>query len=361
MKKNGMHLYQHIQDCIVDLINRKELHAGDRVPAEQDLAIEKKVSRLTVRKAYANLIKAGILLAVQGKGTFVSDLSETALQALSPGMKRDLQSKKTIGIIFPEITIFFAPILKGIEEIASRNNYTLSIMFNDTFERESNAISTMQANGVDGIIINPQRAGLPFDKSQYKQLQESGVPCIMVGKPPVDIGLDCVMFNSDAGAYDGVTYLIGKGHRRILHLFHSEHDAEALFERRKGYTEAISTLATQSDEYELDCANPAWLNALEQMTNGPDAVTAVFSDTDSLAVQAYLHLSRQDTAQLELEDYVTFNDTDVCRKFGLNMSLIEIPKVDMGRCAVEMLKEKIEGKMHDGEHAVYSIFHPRIM
>ena len=187
------------------------------------------------------------------------------------------------------------------------------------------------------------------------------MPCIMVGKPPVDIGLDCVMFNSDAGAYDGVTYLIGKGHRRILHLYHSEHDAEALFERRKGYVEALSALTAKPDEYELDCANPTWLNALEQMTSGRDAVTAVFSDTDSLAVQAYLHLSRQDMAQLALEDFITFNDTDVCKKFGLLMPMIEIPKEDMGRCAVEMLKDKIEGNMHDGEHAVYSIFHPRIM
>ena len=83
MKKNGMHLYQHVQDYILDMIARKELGSGDRMPAEKELADKMKVSRLTVRKAYAMLADAGVILAIQGKGTFVNDLTGISLGSLS--------------------------------------------------------------------------------------------------------------------------------------------------------------------------------------------------------------------------------------------------------------------------------------
>ncbi|MHB8962147.1 MAG: winged helix-turn-helix domain-containing protein, partial [Saccharofermentanales bacterium] len=160
MKTNGMHLYQQIQDYILGMISRQELKPGDRLPSEHDLSEKMKVSRLTVRKAYVPLIEKGILSASQGKGTFVSDLSSYSLQELSKYSGKGLHSKKVVSVIFPEITVFFAPIIKVIEEVATKNNFTLNVMFNDSYDRELNAINTTIANKVDGVIITPIRNAL---------------------------------------------------------------------------------------------------------------------------------------------------------------------------------------------------------
>lgn len=358
MKKNGMHLYQHVQDHILDRIARKELRSGDRIPAEQELSDQMKVSRLTVRKAYSALIEAGILTAVQGKGTFVNDLTGISLSDLAVGSDKGFLSKKVVGVIFPEITIFFAPILKEIEEVASRSNFALNIMFNDNFDRESHAINTMLANGVDGIIINPRRTGQSHSTANYHRLLESGVPSVMVGKPPIDIQMDCVMCDDISGAYSAVARLIADGHRRILRLFVSEDDAEALFERREGYSEAIAALLPDEKEYHLDCRNPEWPRLLVEMTSGPEAVTAIFSDSDSLAAHAYLHLTSLGIARPGAKDFVAYNSTDILKQFNIDVTTFDIPKADMGRRAMEMLKEKLEAPRAPRNHAIYSVFRP---
>ncbi len=58
------------------IIRRIELHewlAGDRVPSENDLATEFSVSRMTARRALAELAEEGILVRTQGLGSFVAD------------------------------------------------------------------------------------------------------------------------------------------------------------------------------------------------------------------------------------------------------------------------------------------------
>ena len=98
MKKNGMHLYQHVQNHILERIAKKDLRSGDRVPGEQELSRSMNVSRLTVRKAYSALIEAGILTALQGKGTFVNDLAGVSPKDLSLDSRKGFLSKKVIGV-----------------------------------------------------------------------------------------------------------------------------------------------------------------------------------------------------------------------------------------------------------------------
>jgi DNA-binding LacI/PurR family transcriptional regulator len=318
------------------------------------------VSRLTVRKAYSALIEAGILTALQGKGTFVNDLAGVSPKDLSLDSRKGFLSKKVIGVIFPEVTTFFAPILKEIEDVASRSNYALNIMFNDNFERESNAISTMLANGVDGILLNPRHGVQAQSNPNYVRLVECGLPVVMVGKPPIYIDMDCVMCDDITGAYSGVSRLIANGHRRILRLYESRDDAEALFERREGYSEAITSLLPGEKEYHLNCGDPDWLRQLVDLISGENPVTAVFSDNDALAAQAYMHLVNQGITRPGCQDFVAYNSLDLCKQFNLDLMTVNIPRAEMGRCAIEMLKDKLENPKGPRPYSVYSVFRPYV-
>jgi len=49
-----------------------ELSAGDAIPSERALVVRLGVSRVTVRQAIADLVEAGVLERVHGKGTYVT-------------------------------------------------------------------------------------------------------------------------------------------------------------------------------------------------------------------------------------------------------------------------------------------------
>jgi len=72
-KNNGKPLYKQLYDQVSELIRKRELEAGYRMPAERDLSLELGVSRNTVSSAYRELEASGLLTSRQGKGTFVSD------------------------------------------------------------------------------------------------------------------------------------------------------------------------------------------------------------------------------------------------------------------------------------------------
>lgn len=65
-------IYQQIQDKIRNLIVAGELGEGDELPSIRALAQDLRVSVITVKRAYDDLVAEGFLTSVQGKGCYVS-------------------------------------------------------------------------------------------------------------------------------------------------------------------------------------------------------------------------------------------------------------------------------------------------
>jgi GntR family transcriptional repressor for pyruvate dehydrogenase complex len=66
------------------MIHRGELHSGDRLPPERDLAKLLGVSRPTLRAGIRSLSTVGILQSRQGAGTFVAEAEESPTLDSSP-------------------------------------------------------------------------------------------------------------------------------------------------------------------------------------------------------------------------------------------------------------------------------------
>jgi DNA-binding GntR family transcriptional regulator len=64
-------LYVQVADWIVSQVETGTLAAGTRLPAERDLAESWGVAYMTIRRAMAELRTRGIVVTVQGKGTFI--------------------------------------------------------------------------------------------------------------------------------------------------------------------------------------------------------------------------------------------------------------------------------------------------
>lgn len=70
---SGVPYYRQIVDQIAELIRSGRLDPGSQLPSVRELASQLLVSLITTRRAYADLEAAGLLVRVQGSGTFVSE------------------------------------------------------------------------------------------------------------------------------------------------------------------------------------------------------------------------------------------------------------------------------------------------
>ncbi len=69
----GVPYYRQVVDQIAELIRSGQLPPASRLPSVRDLSRELLISLITVRRAYADLEAAGLILRRQGQGTFVAE------------------------------------------------------------------------------------------------------------------------------------------------------------------------------------------------------------------------------------------------------------------------------------------------
>lgn len=96
-RKNGIALYVQVKERILSDIRARLYKAGDKLPTERELSAELGVSRNTVSQAYHDLEADGVLVSVQGRGTFVTDQDDTVRLS----NRRDLL-KKVIDVALEE-------------------------------------------------------------------------------------------------------------------------------------------------------------------------------------------------------------------------------------------------------------------
>ncbi|MCM0646910.1 GntR family transcriptional regulator [Clostridium swellfunianum] len=64
--------YQQIIQYIIDKIEKKEFKEGQKLPTEEELCSYFNVSRISVRKAYDELMHQGYIIRKHGKGSYVN-------------------------------------------------------------------------------------------------------------------------------------------------------------------------------------------------------------------------------------------------------------------------------------------------
>lgn len=101
-------IFRQIIRQVVDAVAGKKARPGDRLPSHRELAAQLVIAPLTVKKAYDELERDGLITTVRGKGTFVAEslpvtsnrekrerLADTAQQLLSQAALS--------GVPFPEV------------------------------------------------------------------------------------------------------------------------------------------------------------------------------------------------------------------------------------------------------------------
>ncbi len=121
----------------------------------------------------------------------------------------------TLGVILPNLQEeFFSLAINGIEDMASRNNYTVLIgQSRDSTEREARIVDTMRRHRVDGLVVSLAKTTKNFE--HFSQLEKYNIPVVFFDRVPDMPDMYSVSCNLQNSAAELVDWLVGQGHRKI--------------------------------------------------------------------------------------------------------------------------------------------------
>jgi len=230
-------LYKQIADIIERKITSGELGVEDRIPPEEELCLDFKVSRRTMRKAILQLVKEGYLARRRNHGTFVI--------SANPGKETDFKKKNEIGVIFnpeKEKKPHFHKILAGIEEkLREKGLYLVYGTIND-----SKISLAGKDRDIAGLIIT---GGIT--PKIVSAVEKAKIPYVLLGdifqKERTPLKTDIIANNDFQGTYLATSRLAGLGHRDILFLaaFRDRYSWE--IEQLNGYLQALKEAGIKPD------------------------------------------------------------------------------------------------------------------
>ena len=199
--------YEQIQTELSIQIRQGMLRPGDKLPSEQELAAAYGVSRLTVRQAIGGLVTAGLVLPIQGKGSFVSEKSQPRAE-----LKTIHLLTSTFHSQADEDT-FVTPFLFHLGSEATRRGYSLclSLLPRHLSFREFLRKGGIPPTFADGVVLS----NISYDAEDLIMLEHERIAYVTM--PWKDQVLRGPRVGSDgvAGMRMCVENLLRHGHREI--------------------------------------------------------------------------------------------------------------------------------------------------
>jgi GntR family transcriptional regulator len=85
-------MYQQIVDQITAKVMAGDWLAGQALPSIRELAAASAISVITVRRAYEELERAGVIATRQGKGSVVADRADLPTDLMRQDLQRQLEA-----------------------------------------------------------------------------------------------------------------------------------------------------------------------------------------------------------------------------------------------------------------------------
>ncbi len=137
--------------------------------------------------------------------------------------------------------------------------------------------------GIGGVVF----ADIIGNRKQIEDALAAGIPTIIINNHVGDLEVSCISIDNTGGAESAVNYLIGLGHRRIAHIT-GDLVTQASSQRLEGYKRALQKNNIELKEeyiFKTDYSRGQARLAAEKLIQMPEAPTAVFVASDSMALE----------------------------------------------------------------------------
>jgi DNA-binding LacI/PurR family transcriptional regulator len=341
--KKANTVYDGMVEDLKKQIGQGEYSCGYRFPSETELARRYSISRMSVRQGLARLQNQGMLVKVNGKGSFVSQ------KHLFKNTAVERTTTKTISLIVTTLEDpFVAKIHSGVVEELRDTGYNVCIYSSERVaDQEAANIHQSVERGCAGLIIFPIWGRT--NAKQIEELDNNGIPVVLVDRTLPDLNVDYVATDNFRGGMMAVDYLIQMGHRRIGMI--KGISGTANDDRYRGYCHSLQKHGITYDESLVvvqEYIDPSQeplgggQHEMRRLMELPDRPSAVFAVNDTLAFGA-------ETAALEMGlkvpgdvSIIGFDNFLQARLAPIPLTTIHQPCTEIGRAAAKLVLENIK-------------------
>jgi LacI family transcriptional regulator len=360
---------------------------NERIVTQSDIAKYCGVSQLAVSQTLLNkgrisdATRQRILAAADELGY---DLS---MQKSARRLRQNRQGHKFINnqvaVIFPtafQQSIYYGRLLQGITNVLEQESFSLVI---EQYNGESNFnFSPCFGSGdIDGLIVYEPMLHSYNIIEKLRQIPGfSKNPIISLMSPLT--GCSSVLFDDKNTAFLATSHLLDLGHRHIL-AFLDNSSANIYQQRLSGIYQAYIEHYINPDKYltteyynlgsllvpdnliipkihtpdeNLHYIPDGGFNQFTSYLQSHPEITAVIAQNDPVARRIYYMLSQAGWHLPEQLSLVSFDDTNpVLDSFGQNiLTSVNMPLIDMGREAVQMLIRQINEQTSEPQQVTFS-------
>lgn len=226
-------LYKKIYQQLLLDIQAGKYPPGSQLPTEKELAEAFGVSRITSKRALAELAEDGWIDRIRGRGSFVHE------GAGRSGVVVRSAQRRRIGYIAQDLGYAFGmELLAAVERETERQGLSLLLrLTGGSQEAETAAVEEMLGHEIAGLIVFPVN-GERYNPALLK-LYLSGMPVVLVDRYFRGLDIASVGTDNEAAAKEAVSHLIDSGHRAIALLSPPPEGTVTVEDRIKGYVSAF--------------------------------------------------------------------------------------------------------------------------
>mgnify|MGYP003454976129 CR=1 FL=1 len=265
---------------------------------------------------------------------------------------RGLASKKTttVGVIIPDISnIFYAELVRGIEDIATMYRYNIILSNSDQREdKELQLLETMLGKQVDGIVFMSEHVSVEL----LTMMERSPVPIVLAGTVDASGKMPSVNIDYYQAAYEAVNRLLSNNHKRLAYVSGSLSSTINRAYKFTGYEKALEDASLTLDEelvVESEATYDEGYATFNKLKNIQDPPTAYFAGNDELAI-GLIHGAQDAGLHVPNDiEVISFENSKLARMVRPELTSIVLPLYDIGAVSMRLLtkymnKEQIEEK-----------------
>lgn len=243
---------------------------------------------------------------------------------------------RTLGIVVPDLTISFYPLLiRGAETAARERGYSLvAVNSNESPARQGELISLLRSQQVEGILLVVAAEPAPMDETT--RLIEAGMPVVCLDRVPEMAPVDSVAVEDLSAAEMGTDHLVAQGYRRIA-IVTGPLTLRNERRRLEGYERSLRRHGIPVSE-DLVWRTGDVEERLRQVELRPDAILCTNGPVALAALRA-MHACGISTP--EDIGFVTFDELTLDDLFRPAITTIVQPAYDIGFRAAGILLDKI--------------------
>jgi DNA-binding LacI/PurR family transcriptional regulator len=259
---------------------------------------------------------------------------------------------QTIGVMLNDLhNPYFTEVAEGVA--AAAGDAGKQILINSGWQREAGEIEAIEALldlRTDGVVLGGPRLSLDV-LSQFA----SQVPTVSVSTYGEPDSFDTISNDEAFGGGLVVDHLVGLGHERIAHI--NADQAAGGPQRQTGFVEAMRRYGLAPIVVEGDFNEAAGYEATGQLMALQHPPTAIFAANDLAAVGVLARLQQLGVRVPEEISVIGYDDTVLAGTGAVSLTTLHQPRQQLGRRAMELLLERIEGRT-DARH---ELIEPRLI